>query len=110
MLPSMDIMRNGMNGLKHIVIWKRYHRHRKTDRILDKNDFSRFTQEIVCREFKQFWSIINMIDEEKSLYLIIAKNVKISLAPYLLLWYNNTAVCGSISSEDENKNLYTTFL
>ena len=48
--------------------------------------------------------------EEKSLYLIIAKNVKISLAPYLLLWYNNTAVCGSISSEDENKNLYTTFL
>ena len=31
------------------------------------------------------------------------KNVKISLAPYLLLWYNNTAVCGSISSEDINR-------
>lgn len=38
------------------------------------------------------------------------KYVKIGLASCKLLWYNNTAVCGSISSEDENKNLYTTFL
>ena len=82
-------MRKALNGLKP---------DEATDRILDMFAHTRNNVEFV-----------NMVKKNHFIY-IIAKNVKISLAPYLLLWYNNTAVCGSISSEDENKNLYTTFL
>lgn len=71
------------------------------------------------RGINSFWSIIiwqfiRLMRLKNSLYhygtIPGKKYVKIGLASCKLLWYNNTAVCGSISSEDENKNLYTTFL
>ena len=62
-----------------------------------------------------YMAIYKIDETEKTVYVITVqyqgrKYVKIGLASCKLLWYNNTAVCGSISSEDENKNLYTTFL
>lgn len=87
-LEAINIMRKALNGLKP---------DEATDRILDMFAHTRNNVEFV-----------NMV--KKITLFNYRKNVKISLAPYLLLWYNNTAVCGSISSEDENKNLYTTFL